>query len=331
MIKSLGKHAVTVLAIGGLGAMAAGTPAQASGFSAAYTCNISNVGQVPATLNGWLSSPGTAFSGPSRFRLHISSLNLQSPIPIDSWNANAWINVGGAEQTTFQVGGAGGFVAPQGALAGDLVGTWAPVVGGTDLLSVGGLEITANTEGAGTVQVQCVPASGTVAEVLRVSSPYLGRWNRPSVPIFHIGGWYHPGMVLHRPVWNHPGGWNRPGRPGGWNRPGEPNRPGGWNRPGEPNHPGGWNRPGEPNHPGGWNRPGEPSHPVARRTTTTVRRTTTTVRRTTTTVRRTTTASRTPYGGGRDRARPRTRMTTGPGGPHTFHGFPPPIRRPAVP
>ncbi|GAB2800450.1 hypothetical protein GCM10027176_00580 [Actinoallomurus bryophytorum] len=267
MTTSFGKYAVTasaVFALGGLSAITAQAPAQASGFSAAYTCNISNLGQVPAVLNGWLSSPGTAFNGPASFRLHISSLNLQSPIPIDSWSATAWINVGGAENTTFQVAGGGGSVPAQGALAGDLVGDWAPVMGGTDFLRVGGLEITANSAEAGSVPVQCVPNGAPVAEVLRVASPYHGRWIRPAVPIFHIGGWYRPGMTLHRPVWIHPG------RPGGWNRPGGPGYPGGWNRPGAPGHPGGWNRPGipihpghpiVPVHPGGWNRPGIPVHP----------------------------------------------------------------------
>jgi hypothetical protein len=275
MTTSFGKYAVTataVFALGGLSAIAGQAPAQASGFSAAYTCNISNLGQVPAVLNGWLSSPGTAFNGPASFRLHISSLNLQSPIPIDSWSATAWINVGGAENTTFQVSGGGGAVPAQGALAGDLVGDWAPVMGGTDFLRVGGLELTANSAEAGSVPVQCVPNGAPVAEVLRVASPYHGRWIRPAVPIFHIGGWYRPGMSLHRPVWI------RPGRPGGWNRPGIPGHPGGWNRPGipihpghpvVPVHPGGWNRPGipihpghpvVPVHPGGWNRPGIPIH-----------------------------------------------------------------------
>jgi len=277
MITSLGKHAMTVttvVAIGGLSAVAVQAPAHASAFSAAYTCNISNLGQVPAVLNGWLASPGTTFSGPARFRLHISSLNLQAPVPIDSWSATAWINVRGAENTTFQVAGSGGPVPAQGALAGDLVGDWAPVMGGTDLLSVGGLELTANSSMAGSVPVQCVPNGSPVAEVLRVASPYHGRWIRPAVPIFHVGGWYHPGMALHRPVWirpGHPGGWNHPGyppHPGGWNRPGVPIHPGGWNRPGipvhpVPGHPGGWNRPGIPVHPGnpGWNRPGIPVHP----------------------------------------------------------------------
>jgi hypothetical protein len=293
MTTSFGKYAATataVLALGGLSAIGVQAPAQASGFTAAYTCNISNLGQVPAVLNGWLSSPGTTFNGPASFRLHISSLNLQSPIPIDSWNARAWINVAGAENTTFQMQGGGGPVPAQGALTGDLAGDWAPVMGGTDFLRVGGLEITANSAEAGSVPVQCVPNGSPVAEVLRVASPYHGRWIRPAVPIFHIGGWYRPGMALHRPVWIHPGrpgGWNRPGipirpgrpgipihpghpvipvHPGGWNRPGIPVHPGhpvipvhpgGWNRPGIPVHPG---HPAIPAHPGGWNRPGIPIH-----------------------------------------------------------------------
>ena len=261
MITSLGKHALsvtTVLAVGGLSLVAGQVHAKASGFSAAYTCNISNMGQTPAVLTGWLSSPGTSYVGPGRFRLHITSMNLQAPLPIQSWSATAWINVSGAENSTFQVSGSGGTVPMQGAIAGDLVGSWAPVMGGIDTLSVGGIEITANSAEAGSVPVQCVPNGAPVADVLRVVSPYHGHWNRPVVPGFHIGGWYRPGMTLHRPVWA------RPGRPGGWNRPGVPGHPGGWNRPGAP---GGWNRPDAPggwNHPGapgGWNHPGAPVHP----------------------------------------------------------------------
>jgi hypothetical protein len=253
MITSLGKHAVAaVLAVGGLSAPA---PAHASGFSAAFTCNIANLGQTTALLNGWLSSPGTTFSGPARFRLHISSLTLQAPAPIDSWSATAWINVSGAENTTFQVSGGGGALPIQGAIAGDLAGTWAPYVAGTDLLSVGGIEISANSREAGSLPVQCVPNGAPVAEVLRVASPYRGRWIRPNVPVFHVGGWYHRGMALHHPIWTRPGrpGWHGPDRPG-WHSPDRP----GWH---SPDRPGDWNRPGVPVHAGGgWNRPDIPVH-----------------------------------------------------------------------
>ncbi|MDN3355426.1 hypothetical protein [Actinomadura sp. DC4] len=285
MTTMLGKHAATVttaLVIGGLGAIAAQAPAQASGFSAAFTCNISNFGQTPAILNGWLSSPGTTFSGPASFRLRISSLSLQAPIPIDSWSATAWINVRGAENTAFQVSGVGGAVPPQGAISGDLAGVWAPYVRGTDVLSVGGIELTANSAEAGNVSVQCVPNGAPVAEVLRVASPYHGWWHRPAAPVFRAGGWYRPGMVLHRPIWIRPGrpGWNHPVPPvpggPGWNHPvvpvhpivPVPGRPG-WNNPRGPvhpivpAHPGGWNHPGMPV-PGrpGWNNPRGPVHPI---------------------------------------------------------------------
>lgn len=278
MIRSLGRHALsvtTVLAVGGLGgAVAVQAPAQASVFTTAYTCNIGDLGQTAAVLNGWLIAPGTAYSGPARFQLRVSSLNVQAPLAIDSWSGTAWINVSGAENTSFLMSGYGGAVPAQGALVGDLAGDWAPTVAGTDLLSVGGIEITAHTPEAGNIVVQCVPNDASVAEVLRVASPYRGRWVHPPVPIFHVGPWYRPGMVLRRPMWVRPGwnhpGWNHPG----WNRPGIPAhtddhagvpvRTGGeWNRPG-------WNRPGLPvrteNHPavpvrtGDWNRPGFPAH-----------------------------------------------------------------------
>jgi hypothetical protein len=270
MIKSLGRRTVTVttvLAVGGLGAVAGQAPAQASAFSAAFTCNIGSLGQTAAVLNGWLASPGTTFNGPSRFRLHIASLSLQAPLPISSWSGAAWINVRGAERSTFQVTGGGGAVPAQGVLSGDMVGDWAPVVGGTDLLSVGGIELTADSAEAGGVPVQCVPADAAVAEVLNVASPYQGTWVRPAVPVFHIGGWYHRGMVLHRPVWVRPG-WNRPVgpvRPGhGWNHWAD--QGGAWNRPahqgGTWNKPihqgGGWNHSAHPG--GGWNRPGTQAH-----------------------------------------------------------------------
>jgi hypothetical protein len=121
-------------------------------------------------------------------------------------------------------------------------------VAGTDLLNVGGIEITANSPEAGTLPIQCVPNSSPVAEVLRVSAPYHGRWIRPAVPVFTINGWYRPGMTLHRPVWIRPGG---PMRPGGWYHPDHPVY-----HPGYPISPGGWHQPGIPGH------PGHPGHPV---------------------------------------------------------------------
>ena len=279
MTTSFGKYAATataVLALGGLSAIGVQAPAQASGFTAAYTCNISNLGQVPAVLNGWLSSPGTTFNGPASFRLHISSLNLQSPIPIDSWNARAWINVAGAENTTFQMQGGGGPVPAQGALTGDLAGDWAPVMGGTDFLRVGGLEITANSAEAGSVPVQCVPNGSPVAEVLRVASPYHGRWIRPRRPdlphrrVVPAGYGAAPSGVdpSGQAGWLEPSGHPDPPRPSGYPDSPRPSRdpgPPGWlgpsrhpGPPGSPRDPGppGWLEPSR--HPG---PPGSPRHP----------------------------------------------------------------------
>jgi hypothetical protein len=249
MINSLGRRAAAVataiLAAGGPG-IAWQATARAATFSAAFTCNIGDLGQTAAVLDGWLTPPGNTFNGPARFWLHISSLNLQAPLPIDSWSGAAWINVSGAENTTFQVSGPGGPVPAQGALTGDLAGDWAPAVAGTHLLSVGGIEITANSAQAGSIAVQCVPNGTPAAEVLQVASPYRGGWIHPPVPIFRVGPWYRPGMVLQRPVWVR-SGWNRPG----WNEPNWYNRPG-WNRPVGPG--GGWYHPGAPVHHGGWSR-----------------------------------------------------------------------------
>ncbi len=159
MITSFGKHALaaaTAAALGGLGVAVAQTAARASGFSTAYTCTLPLLGSRAAVLDGWLTSPGqAAVNGRTAFRLHIARLTLNSPVPIDSWSASASIAVRGAEASSFRVAGSGGFVPARQPLSGDLVGDWAPVVGGTDFMSVGGIEINANSAEAGNVPVQC--------------------------------------------------------------------------------------------------------------------------------------------------------------------------------
>lgn len=213
MITSFGKHAVaaaTVAAFGGLGVAVAHTPARASGFSTAYTCALPLLGSRAAILDGWLTSPGqTAVNGTAAFRLHIARLTLNSPVPIDSWNASASIGVRGAEISSFRVAGSGGFVPARQPLSGDLIGDWAPTQRGTDLLSVSSITISANTATAGTITAQCVPDEARQAgETLTVFSPYAAGGNRPDAAPYHRG-WNRP----HHPGWHRPGGPPRHDRP----------------------------------------------------------------------------------------------------------------------
>jgi hypothetical protein len=239
MITSLGKHALataTAVALGGLNTIAAQTPAHATGFSATYTCTIPGLGSRSVVLDGWLTSSGqTAVNRPTGFQLQISSLGLSSPVALDSWSASAWIDVSGAESTSFRVTGSGGFVPAQQPISGNLIGDWAPTVGGTDLLSVNSITISANNAVTGNVTAQCAPNEPRpVAETLTVFSPYYSGWDGPIAPP------YNPG-------------WNRPVAP--------PYHHGhGWDRPVAPPHHHGWNRPIAPPHHGGWNRPVTPPH-----------------------------------------------------------------------
>jgi hypothetical protein len=201
MITSSGKHAVvaaTVAALGGLGVAVAHTPARASGFSTAYTCTLPLLGSRAAILDGWLTSPGqTAVNGTAAFRLHIARLTLNSPVPIDSWNASASIGVRGAETSSFRVVGSGGFVPVRQPLSGDLIGDWAPTRRGTDLLSVSSITISANTPTAGTITAQCAPnEAGQAGEALTVFPLYAAGGNRPQAAPYHRS-WNRP----HHPVW----------------------------------------------------------------------------------------------------------------------------------
>jgi hypothetical protein len=212
MIRSFGKHAVaaaTVAAFGSLGVAVAHTPARASGFSTAYTCTLPLLGSRAAILDGWLTSPGqTAVNGTAAFRLHIARLTLNSPVPIDSWNAFASIGVRGAEISSFRVAGSGGFVPARQPLSGDLIGDWSPTQRGTDLLSVSSITISANTT-AGAITAECVPNEARQAgEILTVFPPYAAGGNRPHAAPYHRG-WNRP----HHPGWHRPGGPPRHDRP----------------------------------------------------------------------------------------------------------------------
>ncbi|GAA2080064.1 hypothetical protein [Actinomadura alba] len=213
MITSLGKHAVvaaTVAALGGLMAIAAQKPAHAGSFSAAYTCTVPVLGSRIVGLDGWLTSPGqTAAGSPAGFRLHISRLNLGSPVAIGSWNASAWVDVSGAESTSFQLTGSGGFVPARQPISGDLTGDWAPAAPGTDLLSVNSITLNVNTPVTGDVTVQCVPRlPRPVAETLMVVPQYQPGVTRPVVVLPHPG-WSRPIGPPYHHHHHHPG-WSRP-------------------------------------------------------------------------------------------------------------------------
>ncbi|WP_329237909.1 hypothetical protein OG417_34900 [Actinoallomurus sp. NBC_01490] len=205
MIRSLAGYAVTAATLvtgGGLALVAAQAPAYAGGFSTVYSCDVPMLGSTTVVLDGWLSSPGqTAVTRPTGVRLHLSRLAVNAPVPIGSWSASAWINVGGAENTAFRVAGAGGYVPVGQPIRGDLTGDWTPAVGGTDTLSVGRLKITTNSPAIGTVTARCVPNDQSAAETLAVLPSYHPGWSGPIVPPY--AGWARP-VAPYRPSWRGP-------------------------------------------------------------------------------------------------------------------------------
>jgi len=231
MITSIGKHAVaaaTVMAVGGLGAVAVQAAGQAgahaAGFSTTYTCSGPMLGTRSAVLDGWLTSPGqAAVNQPVGFQLHIASLGLGAPYAIGSWSASARVRVGGAENTAFRLTGSGGFVPVGQPLSGDLSGQWAPAANGPHELSVGGITISASTPGGGLTAYCAANEPRPVAETLTVFPVYQPGWNGPAAPPYGVvvpyrPGWHHPGW--HRPIivvppHHHHGGWGRPHHPHG--------------------------------------------------------------------------------------------------------------------
>jgi hypothetical protein len=258
MITSLARYAVataTVVALSGLSVTVARRPARAAGFSADYTCAVPMLGSRTVTLDGWLTSPGQlAINGSGGFQLHISRLGLGAPVAIGSWTASAWIDVRGAEGTSFQVTGSGGFIPAGQPLSGDLTGDWAPAVSGTDLLSVSSITISVNTAAAGNVMAQCVPNEPRpVAETLTVLPPYSSGWAYPVAPPYH-SGWGYPVAPPHHHGWGRPDDHHGSGRPDDHHGSGRPDDHHGSGRP-DDHH--GRGRPDGPHH-GGWSRPGTP-------------------------------------------------------------------------
>jgi hypothetical protein len=223
MITSLARYAMAAaVGLGGAGAVTAASPAQAAGFSAAYTCDVPMLGSRPVSLDGWMSSPGEAPTGaPAGFQLHMSGFRLQAPVQIDSWSAAARVDVGGAESASFEVTGSGGYTPAGVPLSGDLTGGWTPTVEGTHVLSVGAITVTVRTAAAGDVTVRCVaneprPAAGA----LTVLPAYQPGWDESAAPPYGVvvappygtGGPYYGGSG--HGGWNH-GGWDHGGHHGG--------------------------------------------------------------------------------------------------------------------
>jgi hypothetical protein len=202
MIKTLAGYALTGATLvtgGGLALVAAQAPAYADRFSTVYSCDVPMLGSGAVVLDGRLSSPGqTAVTRPTGVRLHLSRLGAGAPVPIDSWSASAWINVGGAENSAFRVTGSGGYVPVGQPIRGDLTGDWTPAVSGTHVLTVGRLKITMTGPAIGTVTARCVPNDRPVAETLAVLPSYYPGWSGPIVPPY--AGSARP-VAPYRPGW----------------------------------------------------------------------------------------------------------------------------------
>ncbi|WP_378209788.1 hypothetical protein [Actinoallomurus acaciae] len=164
MTKSIRRHTVTAATMIALGGTAVVTPygsAEASSFSATYTCSVPVLGSRPVTINGRLTaSPDRATVGrPIRFQLHIARLNLRTPVAIDSWTAVAEINVNGAQSTSFRMTGTGGPVTPRQPISGDLFGTWTPRTTGTDRFRGANVALTARVARVGQLTAACTPTT----------------------------------------------------------------------------------------------------------------------------------------------------------------------------
>ena len=160
MTKSLAAMALaaaTAVTLGDAGAVQA--LGRTTGFSAGYTCRVPVLGTKLVTINGTMTtSPSpTTTNTPTRFRLHIASPGLRSPVPINSWNATARIEVTGAQRASFRLTGSGGPVAAHRPITADLAGVWTPGGRGTHRLRGGDVTIRANFARFGNVTVPCVP------------------------------------------------------------------------------------------------------------------------------------------------------------------------------
>ncbi|GAA2071333.1 hypothetical protein GCM10009780_03310 [Actinomadura alba] len=159
-MESLGPHglaAATLVTLGGVGAVQA--HAQPAAFSAGYICRVPVLGAKSVTINGTLTaSPSRPTTDTAtRFRLRISSLTLRSPVPIDSWNATAGIDVTGPRTSSFRLTGSGGSVPPHQPITADLTGVWTPRARGVHRLRSGDVTIRANISRFGSHTATCAP------------------------------------------------------------------------------------------------------------------------------------------------------------------------------
>jgi hypothetical protein len=174
MKKSLGRRAATVatvIALGGLGVIAAQAPAGASAFTAAYTCN-SVLGAQSITVNGTATaSPNpTSVNTSTHFTVHVDT-TLSSPLTVNSWSATLTADVSGAQTTSFPLTGSGGSIPANRPISADVAGDWTPTVVGTDQFQGGDLTIRANVAIFGNITATCTPDSPRpVAETLTVTS-----------------------------------------------------------------------------------------------------------------------------------------------------------------
>jgi hypothetical protein len=164
MIKTLSGRVtagLAVMAAGGLGVMAVQTPANASNFSAGYTCTVPGVGTQTTTMNGSLTaSPKPATVGRStHFAMHLSSLSTPAPFAINSWSTTTAISVSGAQTASFQLRSSGGAVPAGGTISADAAGDWTPARAGTDQFQSGNVTITMNTAAYGNITISCTANS----------------------------------------------------------------------------------------------------------------------------------------------------------------------------
>jgi hypothetical protein len=161
MIRSLAKRiaiAATAATLGALGMVATQLPADASDFSASYTCTLPLEGAQNVTISGSV----TASPSPSSvntltgFVLDFST-DLTAPVDINSWTATADIDVSGAETASFQLTGSGGAVPTGQSISGSMTGSWTPTTAGTDQFQGGNVTIDANVALLGNVTVPCTP------------------------------------------------------------------------------------------------------------------------------------------------------------------------------
>jgi hypothetical protein len=177
MIKSIGRHALTAattITLGGAAVVAPYGPAEASSFSATYTCTVPVLGSRPVTINGRLtaSADQPTVGRPVRFHLRISRLNLRTPVAIDSWTAVAEIDVRGAQTSSFRMTGTGGPVTSREPISGDLFGSWTPRTPGTARFRGANVALTARVARVGQLTAACTPTTPRpVMETVTVLQP----------------------------------------------------------------------------------------------------------------------------------------------------------------